>query len=259
MMMKKPRSIVLLALACVFATVSGAFAQVMQQVPSSALVVLKVNDLDATNKKVANLAALLGLQQMLPDAADPLSAFLKHIGVTDGVNRDGDLAFAFIDPDASQVDKSQSMLLLIPVSDYQKFVGNFPDAKPDGDLTQVHFQQSSETTYLAHWGNYVAASPARAIVATAPAAIIEVDGLAAKELDSKDVVALVNFKGLRSKMLAGIEQGRQSAAPAIDQLIQQVAHMQNFDATKFAPVAKVIANQCLDVAQKFAQAPMTPV
>ncbi len=253
MMMKKPRSIVLLALACVFATISSAFAQVMQQVPSSALVVLKVNNLDATNKKVANLAALLGLQQMLPDAADPLSALLKHIGVTDGVNRDGDLAFAFIDPDASQVDKQQSMLLLIPVSDYQKFVGNFPDAKPDGDLTQVHFQQSSETTYLAHWGNYVAASPARAVVATAPADIIQVDGLAAKELDSKDVIALVNFKALRSKMLAGIEQGRQSAAPAIDQLIQQIAHMQNFDATKFAPVAKVIANQCLDVAQKFAQ------
>jgi hypothetical protein len=253
MMINKLKHIVLVAAACILAAATAVSAQVMKQVPASAFVVLKVNNLDGTNKKVANLAALLGLQQMLPDAADPLSAFLKHVGANDGINRDGDLAFAFIDPSANGTEKDQSMLLLLPVSDYQKFIGNFADAKPDGDLTQVHFNQMAETTYVAHWGDYAAASPSRAIVATAPTDIIQVDGLAAKELDAKDVILLANFKAMRPKMLQGIDQGRQAAAPFIDQMVQQFAKMQNLDAAKFQPVAKVIVDQCLDLAQKFAQ------
>lgn len=252
-MMKRSKNVALIALAWVLAMAGAASAQVMKQVPASALVVLKVNNLDATNKKVANLAALLGLQQMLPDAADPLSAFLKHIGAPNGVNRDGDLAFAYINPAVSNAEQQQSMLLLIPVSDYSQFIGNFADAKPDGDLTQVHFDQTGELTYVAHWGDYAAASPSRSIVATAPTDIIQVDGLAAKELDAKDVIVIANFKAMRSKMLQGIDQARTSAPPAIDQMIQQILRMQNLNATKLAPVAKVVVSQCLDIAQKFAQ------
>ncbi|MGA2442097.1 MAG: hypothetical protein ABSH08_14175, partial [Tepidisphaeraceae bacterium] len=61
-----------------------------------------------------------------------------------------------------------------------------------------------------------------------------------------------NLKALRPKMLQAIDKARQAAPPEIDQLISQFVKMQNIDATKFAPLAKVIVAQCLNVAQTFA-------
>jgi hypothetical protein len=246
-------AVVWIGVAATFAA-GQAMGQVIKQVPSNALVVLKVSDLEATSKKVADFAAAMGISQMDPDMADPLGAFLKAVGAPDGINRSGELAFAFIDPAAFNSPEDKSMLLLIPVSDYQKFIGNFADAKPDGDLTQAHFKnQTGDLTYFAHWGNYAAASPTRDIVAKPPTDIIQVDGLAAKELDGKDIVLLGNLKGLRPKMLQGIDSGRQQAPGEIDQLISQLLKTQNRDETKFAPLANVLATQILDFAQKFAQ------
>jgi hypothetical protein len=238
--MKTSRNFVLAAVAWLGMAASIVSAQVMSQVPSSALAVLKVSNLQATSKKVADLVTSLGLAQMSPQMNDPLGWLLTSRGVTEGINRSGDLAIAYIDPAAFNAPDDKSMLLLIPVADYQKFTGNFADAKPDGDLTQVHFKDDVDVTYLAHWGDYVAASPVRDIVAKPPTDIIQVDGLAAKELDGKDIVILGNLKALRPKMLQGIDKARQAAPPEIDQLITQFVKMQNIDAAKFAPLAKVI-------------------
>jgi hypothetical protein len=251
--MNASRKFVLAAVAWLGMAASVVSAQVMSQVPSNALAVLKVSNLQATSKKVADLCASLGLAQMSPEMTDPLGSLLKHIGAPDGVNGAGDLAIAYIDPGAFNAPQGQTMLILIPVSDYQKFVGNFADAKPDGDLTQIHFKGDTDVSYLAHWGDYAAASPVRDIVAKPPTDIIQVNGLAAKELDAKDVVILGNLKALRPKMLQGIDKVRQAASPEIDQLINQFVKMQNIDATKFAPLAKVIVAQCLNVAQSFAE------
>jgi hypothetical protein len=252
--MKWAKNIILAAVVCVGVAVSFASAQVIKQVPSNALVVLKISDLEVTSKKVADFAAAMGISQMDPDMADPLGAFLKEVGAPDGVNRSGELAFAYIDPATSNIPEDKSMLLLIPVSDYQKFIGNFADAKPDGDITQAHFKnQTGDLTYFAHWGDYAAASPTRDIVAKPPTGIIQVDGLAAKELDGKDIVLLGNLKGLRPKMLHEIDSARQQAPGEIDQLIAQAMKTPNLNATKFAPLAKELAGQILDFAQKFAQ------
>jgi hypothetical protein len=252
--MKLVRNILAATILCAFIATSIASAQVLKQVPSNAFLVLKVSNLDATSKKVSDLATSLGIAQIAPDMADPLGSALKQIGVTDGVNRAGDMAIVYIDPAAFQSPEEKSMLLLLPVSDYQKFVANFADAKPDGDLTQVHFHNSPEITYLNHWGDYVAASPVRAIVATAPTDILQVDGLAAKELDGKDFVAFGNLKALRPKMLQGIDSLRQEAPTEIDKAVAPGAtKFQNIDASKFAPLAKVIATQLLDIAQQFAE------
>ncbi|MGA2442836.1 MAG: hypothetical protein ABSH08_17925, partial [Tepidisphaeraceae bacterium] len=229
--MNKSRNFVLVAVAWVGMAASFVSAQVMNQVPSNALALLKVSNLQATSKKVADLATSLGLVQMSPEMSDPLGSLLKHVGAPDGVNGAGDLVIAYIDPAAFNAPGDKSMLLLIPVSDYQKFVGNFADAKPDGDLTQVHFKGDMDVTYLAHWGDYAAASPVRDIVAKPPTDIIQVDGLAAKELDAKDIVILGNLKALRPKMLQAIDKARQAAPPEIDQLISQFVKMQNIDAT----------------------------
>jgi hypothetical protein len=236
------------------AFVASASAQVMKQVPASAFAVLKVSDLETTNKKVSDLAAAVGISQMQPDLADPLGAMLRGMGVTDGVNRAGELAMAYLDPDATAVPSEKSVLVLIPVSDYQKFIGNFPDAAPMGDVTQVHFKNDKNNpAFIAHWGDYAAVSPAKEIVAKPPTDIIAVDGLAAKELDSKDAVILGNLKGLRPKLLQLIDKGRQEAPSHIDQMIAEAGRNQGKDYTKFSPLAKQIANQALDIAQQFAE------
>jgi hypothetical protein len=254
--MKPAKNIKLILAAVVWIGVAATFAsaQVIKQVPSNAMAVLKVSDLEATSKKVADFAAAMGISQMDPDMADPLGAFLKDVGAPDGVNRSGELAFAYIDPAAFNSPEDKSMLLLIPVSDYQKFIGNFPDAKPDGDLTQAHFKnQTGDVTYFAHWGDYAAASPTRDIVAKPPTDIIQFDGLAAKELDGKDIVLLGNLKGLRAKMLQEIDSARQQAPGEIDQVVSQALKSQGQNATRFAPLAKELAGQILDFAQQFAQ------
>jgi hypothetical protein len=251
--MKWARNVVPVLFVWVLAVTTGASAQVLKQVPASALAILKVSNLDATNKKVADMATALGIAQMDPQLADPLGAFLKSIGVTDGVNRDGDLAAAYIDPAAANTPEDKSILLLIPVSDYQKFIGNFPDATTNGDVTQAHFKNSTDPAFIVHWGDYAAASPVQAIVATPPTAIISVAGLAAKELDGKDFVIYGNLKGLRPKMLAEINQARQMAPQQIDQQIGQNGKIGNVDVSKMGPLAKVVADQILDLAQKFAE------
>ncbi len=237
--MKLARNTLAATIACIVIASSIASAQVLKQVPSNAFVVLKVSNLDATSKKVSDLATSLGIAQLAPEMADPLGEGLKKIGVTDGVNRAGDMAFVYIDPAAFNTPSDKSMLLLLPVSDYQKFVANFADAKPDGDLTQVHFNNSPDITYLSHWGDYVAASPVREIVAKAPTDVIQVDGLAAKELDGKDFVLFGNLKALRATMLQGIDTLRQQAPIEIDKAVAPGStKFQNIDAAKFCAAGK---------------------
>jgi hypothetical protein len=253
--MKSSKRMVWTAVAWVLATAALASAQVMNQVPNTTVALVKISNLDAVNKKASDFAAQLGIAQMNPDFSDPLGSFLKQIGVTDGVNRTGDMVVAYLDPTTYNTTENESFMFLFPVSDYQKFIGNFPDAKPDGDLTQVHFKNDNDITYLAHWGDYVAGSPVRAIVATAPTDVLQPDGLAAKELDGKDVVVMANLKGLRPKALKGIDEMRQNAAQGIDQALQQLmrASQQHTDMTKFEPLIKLVAGQCLDFAQKICE------
>jgi hypothetical protein len=240
----------LLLAAWLLAAGSYASAQVMKQVPANSLLVLKVSNLQQTSKKVADFCTQMGITQMDPDMQDPLGSFLKAIGVNDGVNREGELAFIYFEPSTFHTNSDKSLLLLIPVSDYQKFLGNFPDSKPDGDLTQVHFNKDPDVTYVARWGDFAAASPTRDIVATAPTEIIQVTGLAAKELDGKDVVLLANLKAIREKAIQQVQSARKELAGDIDKLANEIMRSQHFDATKFKPLANLIANESLDMAQK---------
>jgi hypothetical protein len=251
--MRSAKCIVLAFIAWVGVAAGMARGQVMSQVPSSAFAVLKVSDLETTSKKVADFCTQMGISQMDPDMADPLGAFLKAVGAPDGVNRAGELAFVYVDPAASNVAEDKSLLLLIPVSDYQKFIGNFPDAKTDGDVTSAHFKnQTGDLSYFAHWGDYAAVSPTHDIVAKQPTDMIKVDGLAAKELDGKDIVLLGNLKGLRPKMLQEIDWARQQAPTGIDQAVAQGLKVGGQNNAKFAPLVKQLASQILDFAQEFA-------
>jgi hypothetical protein len=236
------------------AVAAPARAQALQQVPSSALVVVKVSDLEATSKKLADFFTTLGLVQMNPNLADPLGYFETQSGVTQGLNKSGDMALAYLDPavvGAAAPNNNQTMLALFPVSDYNAFISNFPGATTDGGVTTAQFKNNPEPAYVAHWGNYAAVSPIKSIVATPPTAIVQISGLASKEMDAKDMVVWANVKALRAKSIPLLEQGRVQMAAQVDQMAQNHQTIGTIDAAKVAPVLKVAGNQAISLVEEF--------
>ena len=102
-------------------------AQVMEQVPSDALMVLKVKNLGATSAKLGKFLQDLGVAGLQPGLDDPLKFLQDKANIQQGLNKDGDLAFVYRDSATSGAPDDKSVMMLIPVSDYKAFVGNFKD------------------------------------------------------------------------------------------------------------------------------------
>src|SRR5690349_6000061 len=157
-------------------------ASVLDQVPGDALIVVRVKNLSATNKKVAKVIKELGLDQMQPELADPLGALQKEGHLDKGLNTNGDLAFAFLDPKVTGGDHEKSMVFVVPVTDFKAFVGNFKNPKEEGGVTKASPPEGGEDFYLAQWGNFAAVSPAKEVLAKKPTGV-KLQGVIAKEAD----------------------------------------------------------------------------
>src|SRR5258706_9533637 len=194
---------------------AAAQGQVLNQVPSDAMIVFKVNKLGAVSEKSGALAKQFGLVEMNPAAADPLGWLLAEGGMTNGVDKAGDAAVVFTNGDLEA--QPPPLLILIPVTDYKAFVGNFADAKKDGELDVFKMKgEANEETFAANWGKYAALSPKKELLGKKPDGF-KASGATAKELESKDAVVVVNFavlgpklddqiKGNREKILGDIEK-----------------------------------------------------
>jgi hypothetical protein len=250
--MKIARKLVPALIVAIVGFIHTASAQVIKQVPANALVVLKVSNLEATSKKISDLVTSMGLGQMSPELADPLGWTLKEMGATEGVNKSGELAIVILDPDAVGGDPSKAVLGLFPITDYQAFLGNYQGNKTTGDVTEIHPPNSTDSSFVAHWGNYAVICDSKDYLSKKPDAFIEVDGAASKELENKDMVLLANVKMLRTKAPPAIEQARQQGAAALDQLNAGGAGaIPNMDPTKLVPVLKLGMNQILDASLSF--------
>lgn len=221
-------------------------ADVLAQLPGDALVVLKVNNLKGTSDKFARFAQDLGVAAMEPRMEDPLGFVQEQTKMVNGVNTAGDLGIAFLNPDTSGADVDRSIVILIPVTDYQAFVGNFEDAQVDGDVTQVKMGDSDEPGYLANWGSYAALSPAREVVAKKPNGGFKVPAAVAKQLSDRDAIVVANFNQLRSKLAPQLAEAREEI---ISEMEAGLGNDPN--AEKFAPLIKPIVNRLVDVADSF--------
>src|SRR5437773_11202680 len=103
-------AIVVIVLSCGLAR-----AQILEQVPAEALVVMKISNLQQTSGKLAKLCQDLGVAQMAPQMADPLAALQAKLKINNGIDKGGEVAFAYIDPAAVGGDNQHSMLMLWPV------------------------------------------------------------------------------------------------------------------------------------------------
>src|SRR5438105_1908801 len=73
-------------------------AQVLNQVPEQALVVVKVNNLQGFSVKLGKLCTDLQIVAQLPPLADPLAALQDKLKLQNGLDKAGEAAFAFLDP-----------------------------------------------------------------------------------------------------------------------------------------------------------------
>ncbi len=221
-------------------------AQVLQQVPGNAMVVVKVKDLKATSDKIAKLAQDLGVAAMAPQMADPLAALQAKTKMQAGLDLKGEMAFVFVDPATVGDDPEQAMLILVPVTDYQTFLGNWPDKKFDGDVSEITMGETPKPGYVTNWGSYAAIGSSKQIVMNKPTGGLTVPAVTSKEMASKDIVAYANFDMLRAKAMPALKDGR-------GKILSQVeSGMKNEpQAAKFAPVIKVLVNQMMNGAEVF--------
>jgi len=233
-------------LTVVVAVTFSARAQVLEQIPAESLVVLKVNNLEQTSAKLAKFAQDLGLAMMVPQLNDPLGAMLQEMGIQNGLDKTGELAFAFIDPAVSNVAEDKSMVILFPVSDFDAFVANFPGAKTENGVAEVTMPKGNQPGFIANWGKYAAVSPSKEIVAMTHGGMKLTSPASSKELSGKDMVFFANIPAIKAKVGPSLAEGR---AKAITEMEKELT--KDPERAKFAPVVKALINQGMNVVEEF--------
>ena len=260
----------------IFVAPPAARAQVLQQVPGDALVVIKINKLKPTSDKIATFAKKLGLDQVQPNFADPLGSAQKKMGITQGLDPNGEAAIVIANGNMN--GQEPPLMVLFPVTDYNAFLRNFPNAKTDGEISVVKVKDDANDSYVAKRGNYAALAAKREFLAANAAVGLAPTGMAAKEMSGKDIVAYVNMKSARAKILpelqknrakilADFEKGflkggpqqqqRRPGAPAAGANQDGPAAgaaganaAADAQKKKFLPLAKAVVNRVLDVAEQ---------
>ncbi|HWE04471.1 MAG TPA: hypothetical protein VG326_18850 [Tepidisphaeraceae bacterium] len=257
-------------------------AQVLDQVPSDAFAVFEIKSLDGMNTKVAKMAKTFGLDEMNPDFKDPLSAMLEKGHISKGVDKSGDAALLLFMPEKhakhekhaegekpkkatpeqeeAKEEKAPNAgagahhdepvaVALVPVSDYEAFVGNFKKAdkaEAGGDITAVQDpDQRGKTMYLAHRGKYAIMSDKKAHIESKQIGM-KLAGAALHEMESKDAVFFFNMPLLRERVAPEIKEHR---AEWIDEMHKAMASEAQLKA--FEPVFDTLVNEGLDTAEAF--------
>lgn len=258
MCMSRRLSAAMIALVAMF-VVGAAQAQVLDQVPADAWVVIKVNNLQKTSGKMAGFVKQINMAQMMQAAvgnADPLTAIQAKMNIKQGLDLGGDMAFVILnsmggaggpggaagEAGAPGGGGEPPMIILLPVTDYKLFLGNFPDAKTEGDVTSVSIED--EDSFVASWGKFAVIAPSKAVLAKKPAGL-KLQGVAARQMTAGCAGVYVNMPAIRTVAVPMLQQARVKIVRDMERELQKNP--------KFAPLAKVALNQVLDVAEGFLQ------
>jgi hypothetical protein len=237
-----------LALAALVFT-SRAQADIYEQVPAEAMVVVKVANLQATSEKVKMVGEKLGLGLFVPQLADPLGSLQQQTGVTEGLDTSGDFGLVYVDPKAVELPDDRSMMMLIPVSDFDAFLKNLVDTRTEDGIVIGKFAQNAdgEEVYVAHWGTYAAVARDKQMLIKKPEGL-KLAGVAAKEVNRSDISMYANFTRIGPVLQPKLAEGR---AEAMAEVENGLRNSNNPDAEKYIPLAKAAVNRLIDVADGF--------
>lgn len=238
-----------LALAVAMAC-GAAHADILKVAPKDAMAVLKINHLSATNKKVSDLMAKLGVAALKPELADPMGALKKHMKITAGLNEEGDAGLVVMPYESWPKDEAERskpenapLVVLVPVSDFKAFVAGLPEVKTEGDVST--FVNGGKAIYVTSWGEYAAMSPNKAAV-SAKGEGVAVNASAAKELEAKDVVLWANVPAIKGAVAPQIASHKQEILDKVDAALKD-----NPQLSKFAPVGRAFVSQLLAAGETF--------
>jgi hypothetical protein len=204
-----------LATATVLAGAASAVnAAVFDEVPSDAVAVFEIRNLDQLNGKWGKFADSTGLAKLSPQAKDLIGTLEDQSGVSKGINTAGDFAIAGFQSD----DQPPTHLALMPVSDYKAFLSNFPAGQEDVDGITPTTGKEGKDIFIAHWGDYAAIGQTKDLVAHKPQGI-KLNGLAADALKNKDAIVYFNMDQVRTEELPELKQNR-------DAIIQKIIEKQ---------------------------------
>ncbi len=221
-------------------------AAVLDEVPSGAIGVLEIKNLEEMNAKVAKMAKTFGLDEMNPDMKDPLASLLEKAHMSKGLNKAGDAAMVIFAPEKD--GKEEEPLALVPVSDFDAFVGNFEkaeDAKPAEGFTAVKDpENASHTMYIAHRGSYALLTDH--VRKGLDKGELTLSKAVKKEIGEKDAVFFLNMPVVREKALPQLKAHRQEW---IDQVDKALGEQDKLKA--FTPVFDTLVKEALDAAEGF--------
>ncbi len=229
---------VLLIAAC---SSAQAQAPAYKQLPGTPIAVIKVNNLQGLNDKFVAVVTQMGLKQFHPALGDPLGFLKQQAGIKEGLDTKGDLLVGIYEPAGGG---EPPFVLLVPVTDFKAFVGNFQNAKTEGDITTFNFPNETEPVYSASKGKFAALSPQKALLTQAPGNL-DITGAPLKQLDSSDVAAYLNVKPLSAQGLPALRQMRPDVLRSMEESLKREGPF----AQKMLPALKALVSQLFNVAE----------
>jgi hypothetical protein len=248
--MRFARGWIIALVATLFVTASVQ-AQVLSQMPATALVVVRIKNLQDFSQKIAALATKLGAGEIQGNPmTDPLGFVSKQLKLDKGLNSGGDFGVAYLSPTTQPADatappasRQPPLLMFIPTSDYQGLLSNYSDAKTDGGITTAT-TADGETTYIANWGNYAVYAMDKTLLSVTPGGLIVPDA-AAKQMDAQDACVMVNMPAVEAITAPLMDKFRHQI------LTQAISTLRgNAQFGKYADVIRVAVQSFADFGQK---------
>ncbi|MEX2672505.1 MAG: hypothetical protein WD294_10385 [Phycisphaeraceae bacterium] len=202
-----------LVLAFSAAPVRADLPDVLEHVPADAPVAVVAPSLAQVGQKLAMLNQRLGLNQ--PMLADPISFAQASLQMHEGVDLGRGAVFMMLSmPNPEQPGAEPDLGMLIPVTDYNAFLGNF-EAQGAGDVREITLM--GEPSYVTQVGRYalIGSSENAAANYESPgedaALRTRLGAVGLEAMEGSDLMVLVDMEKLGPLMMQGMMQGMMMA------------------------------------------------
>ncbi|MEM8874771.1 MAG: hypothetical protein AAGD32_11010 [Planctomycetota bacterium] len=218
-----------------------ALAEIEEHIPEDAVMVVRFNDLTETSAKLGKLFQDLGITGFDPQLEDPLGAMQQQMGVNDGLDGEGDAAFVVLPFDRSPED---SAFILMPVTDYAAFLGNFGSDEVDG-IAEVRPEQGGRLWVMKVNDDYAALTGAEGVLEDVEFGGFESGGLSGEAFNGQDAILYANFSKIGELVLPELEEGKA-------EIMQEMQdELRDSDEAKYEPIAEAAINQFFTLAETF--------
>lgn len=205
---------------------------VLNLVPANSEIVVVVPSLSALNQKLAVLNAAMGMA--VPWMADTLGEVKRGSGMVNGINDDGGMAIILNNlVEAAEADTDNPpFLVLVPVTDYNAFLGNF-NAKAEGEGTTAVTLTQGQDAFVRKVEGYALLGADKALVDAykpgnaGPALLKKAGKLGSQYVGSSDFMIITDMDVLGPKLQPKLDEAMKEAKAAMEN---------NPDAAKGSPV-----------------------